>query len=59
MDTQGNVIHADEIIAGAMVDGHAITIAGEHDVYLEKLSPEGELLWSHTFGAPRSIARGA
>lgn len=51
-DSQGNVIHTDEIGPGAMADGAPIEVAGLHDIYLEKLSPSGELLWSRTFGGP-------
>jgi hypothetical protein len=51
-DSQGNIVHTDEIGPGAMVDGAPIEVAGMHDIYLEKLSPRGELLWSRTFGGP-------
>lgn len=52
MDTQGNVVHVDEISSGALADSNPIEIVGVHDIYLEKLSPDGQLLWSRTFGGP-------
>jgi len=52
IDSQGNVIHVDELSPDATVDAQAIPSLGSHDIYLEKLSPQGELLWSRTFGSP-------
>lgn len=51
LDSHGNIVHIDEISEGATVDGAAIAGAGSHDVYVEKLTPEGELIWNRTLGA--------
>jgi hypothetical protein len=51
LDSQGNIILIDQISEGAYVDGQPIAGAGSHDVYVEKLSPQGELIWSRVLGA--------
>ncbi len=50
VDAQGNIVHGDLIAPGASADGKSLAVAGKNDVYLEKLTPTGELVWSKTLG---------
>lgn len=60
VDAQGNVLLIGEFQRGDIdFGGGALTSIGERDLFIAKLSPAGEHLWSRSFGTEGSDRAGA
>lgn len=50
LDPKGNVLVAGSFEQTAELDGHTIASEGSKDVFVAKLSPDGDVLWVQRFG---------
>ena len=50
VDAQGNIVLAGEFDGTVSFGGGAITTAGESDIFVAKLDPDGKHVWSKRFG---------